>query len=110
MCSGTLRGVAVTRAIFMAAGPRARCDLGRGAAAVPAARALAIDVAALVGDDRRVLELDEAALGMLHRGLDRDHHAGLERAVRVVVVIGHRAICGEARRLVADEAHAVAEE
>ena len=85
-------------------------DLHSRSAAVPAAAAFAIDVAALVGDHDRVLELDESALGMRQRGLDRDHHAGLERPLGVVVVIGHRAGGGQPRRLVAHQPHAVGEE
>ena len=55
----------------------------RGAAAVPAATALAVNVKACGGDHDRVFELDEAALGVLQRGLDRDHHSVLEGAIGV---------------------------
>ena len=47
---------------------------------------------------------------MLHRGLDRHHHARFERPVRVVVIVGDRAAVGQARGLVADHAHAVRQE
>ena len=80
---GRLPGVAVSRPARRARRPNLLTQ--RGAAAVPAAAALAEDLEAGVGDDHRVLELDEAARGMLQRGLDRDHHAAFERAVRVLV-------------------------
>src|ERR1700731_1929310 len=60
------------------------------------------------GHRDRVLEFDEAALGVKHGGLDRHHHAGFERLVGVVVAVG--AALDQARRLVADQAHAVRQE
>src|SRR6202040_1227370 len=63
----------------------------RGAAAVPAATTLAVNLESAVGDHDRVFELDESALGMLQRGLDRDHHSALERATGVVGIVWHRA-------------------
>src|SRR5436190_15494505 len=81
---------------------------GAGPRAVPSATALAVDLEARIGDRHRVLELDEAALGVLQRGLDRDHHAGFERPRRVVGVVTHPG--GQTRRLMAHQAHAVRQE
>ena len=63
---------------------------------IPASPLITEADATLFGDRNRILELDEAALGMRQRGLDRNHHAALQRPVRVVVVVGHRAGVGEA--------------
>ena len=49
---------------------------------VPAAGAFAVHLVTGIGDDHRVLELDEAARRMHERRLDRHHHAGLERLRR----------------------------
>ena len=43
------------------------------------------------------------------RGLDRDHHAGFERPLRIKGIVRHWAGIGEPRRLVAHEPHAVGE-
>src|SRR6185437_14659272 len=77
------------------------------AAEIPAAAGLAIDLVAGWRHRDGVLQLDEAALWMLHRGLDRHHHARFERLVRVIVVIGHRSRGGQARGFVADQTHAM---
>jgi len=52
------------------------------------AGALAIDIAARGVTIAVSSSLMEAALGMAIVGLDRDHHAGFERPVSVVVVVG----------------------
>src|ERR1700730_12474831 len=54
---------------------------------VPAPPLIAEALATLFGDRDRILELDEAALRMRHRGLDGDDHAGLHRAVRPKIII-----------------------
>src|SRR5947207_119403 len=77
------------------------------AGAVPSAAGIPEPLVTLVGDDHGILELDEAALGVKHRGLDRHHHAGFERPVGIVGRIG--AAVDEPRRLVADEPHAMGE-
>src|SRR6266545_7563320 len=82
----------------------------RRAAAVPAATALAIDFEAGTGDHDGVLELDESTLRMLQRGLHRHHHSSFERALGIVGVVGHGTCCGQARRLVTHQSHAVGEE
>src|ERR1700756_3955107 len=82
----------------------------RSTAEIPAAAALAKNLVAGFGDHDRFLELDEATLWMFQRGFDRHHHAGLKRQPRVGIVIGDRPRRRQARRLVADEAHAVGEE
>src|SRR5215475_2999086 len=82
----------------------------RGPTPIPAASALAVDIEADFCHHDRIFELDEAALGMLQRGLNRPHHAALERTRRVVSVVGHRAGAGEAWRLVTDQPHAVRQE
>src|SRR5690242_9034159 len=50
----------------------------RAAGAIPAAGAVAVDLKAVRRHRDGIFELDEAALGMLQRGLDRDHHADFE--------------------------------
>src|SRR5579884_2032776 len=77
---------------------------------VPTARALAIDVMAVVGDGDGVLELDEPTGRVHERRLDRAHHSRFERLVGIFVRIRHRPAVGQPRRLMAHEAHAVREE
>src|ERR1700693_6562675 len=57
---------------------------------IPASPLIAEADAALFGDRNRILELDEAALGMRHRGLDRQDHFGLQRPGRVIALIRPR--------------------
>src|SRR5262245_44477228 len=78
------------------------------AGAVPTAAGIAERLEAAVRDRDRVLELDEAAPWMLHRRLDRNHHAAFERAIRIVTAVC--AIGGEPRRFMADQSHAVGDE
>src|SRR3954462_10006622 len=81
--------------------------LERTAPQIPAAATLAKDLVARRRHRNRVLELDEPALRMLHRGLDRHHHPCFERQPGVGVIVGDWAFGGQARGLMADEAHAV---
>src|SRR3954463_15099287 len=60
----------------------------RRPAAVPPSPTLAENLKSRIGHRNGVLQLDETARRMLQRGLHRDHHAGFERAVRVLVGIG----------------------
>jgi hypothetical protein len=46
---------------------------------IPAPRLIAEAHATLFGDRNRILELDEAALRMRHRGLDGEDHVGFQR-------------------------------
>jgi hypothetical protein len=65
------------------AGGRASREFGTssGLAAVPAAAAVAEGLPAVIRHGDRVLQLDEAARQVVHRGFDRDDHALLERTV-----------------------------
>src|ERR1700737_4517481 len=72
---------------------------------VPAPPLIAEALATLFGDRDRILELDEAALRMHHRGLDGDDHAGLQRPGRVIALIRHRPLASQARCFMTDEAH-----
>ena len=90
--------------------PPSGANARRRPRSVPAARALAVNLVAVVGDDHGVLQLDEAARRMHQRGLHRDHLAGFERHVGIGRRIRHRPVIGEPRRLVADQPHAVGEE
>src|ERR1700693_1128189 len=74
---------------------------------IPAPPLIAEAYASLFGDRNRVLELDEAALRMRHRGLDGEGHVGLQRPGRVIALIGPRLVVGQARRFMTDEAHAM---
>ena len=46
---------------------------------------------------------------MQQRGLDRNHHTGFQRALRIKGIVRHRAGIGEPRRFMAHESHAVSE-
>ena len=76
-------------------------------AAIPAAAAFAENLISTLCHGDRVLQLDETTARMFERGLDRNHHSWFERTRRVGVVIGDGTIGGEARRLVADQPHAM---
>ena len=86
------------------------CGVPSGAGAIPAAGAIAINLVPGRRHCHSILELDEAAARMQQRGLDRNHHAGFERPLRVIGVIRHRPRIGEPRRLVAHQPHAMGEE
>jgi hypothetical protein len=74
--------------------PRTRPSLGSSYRLVPAPPIIAEALATLFGDRDRILELDEAALRMRHRGLDGEDHAGLKRQGRVIAVISPRLVAG----------------
>src|SRR5215204_5721634 len=54
-----------------------------GGGAVPATRAVVKDIMTNLRHRDGVLQLDEAAARMLQRGLDRKHHARLERTAHL---------------------------
>src|SRR6516165_10039751 len=74
---------------------------------VPAPSPIAEALATLFGYRDRVLELDKAALGMNHRGLDGNDHAGLQRPDRVIALIRHSPVAHQPWRFMTDEAHAM---
>ena len=59
--------------------PRSAAALKRTAAEIPPAATLTKNLVTARRHHHRILQLDEATLRMLHRGLDRDHQAGLKR-------------------------------
>src|SRR5208282_3267886 len=81
--------------------------LNRLSRPIPAPPLIAKAHATLFGDRNRVLELDEAALRMRHRGLDGEDHVGLQRPARVIALISPRLVVGQAWRFMTDEAHAM---
>ena len=81
------------------------CYEARAPPSIPAPPPIPKGFPTLVRDGDRVLQLDEAATGMRDRRLDRDDHARLKRAVGVIGRIRDWPVAGEARRLMADEAH-----
>src|SRR6202040_377163 len=79
------------------------------AGAIPAAGAIAVNLVPGRRHCDGIFELDEAAARMQQRGLDRNHHAGFERPLRVIGIVWYRAGVSQPRRLMAHEPHAVGE-
>src|SRR3954468_22902348 len=76
---------------------------------VPAAAAITESFPSIVGHRDGVLEFEKPTLWMEDCRFDRDHHPPFERQVLIGGWIGHYALAGQMRGLMANQSHAVGE-